>query len=516
MPIRVFVPIIAVTAFCAAVSSVNAGVTLDLAVDRPPVIVGSVAGEEFGYSLAAGDLDADGATDLIVGAPGHEVRAVGPNTGAVYIFSAASVVDTAGPRVARDVARVVLTGAGARSRFGQTLAIGDLDGDSVDDLVVGAPAAGGDDSIASGSVCVFLGGAPADSGCVGAAADVTLHGGAPADRLGSFVAVADIDGDGSNELIAAACRARAPSGRRSGVIYVVPGPVVGRAKGEVAVTDLAAALIVGDHDDDALGEVAVADIDGDGDTEVLVAAEFADGGEADEVDVGRVYVLPSAALAGGGTVAVAARAVSVFSGRSPRGLLGSSMAAGDVDSDGIDDLILSAPAARPQGAKLDAWGESFLAFGRPGGFGWSNDLPGEAALSFRAASRWDLFGLPVIAEDLNGDRNADIVVGAQFADSPDGSRRRCGEVSVYWGSLKSVMDAKSGSADLADLTIVGGQEMESIGGALLAASLSGGRTPDLTIGAPDARSGIGAEERTGKLYVVSREMLLRRPSRQRE
>jgi len=125
----------------------------------------------------------------------------------------------------------------------------------------------------------------------------------------------------------------------------------------------------------------------------------------------------------------------------------------------------------------------------------------------------DLFGLPAIAADLNGDRNADIVFAAQFADSPDGARRRCGEVYVYWGSLRSVMDAKSGEAELADVTIVGGAEMESIGGALLAARLSGGRTPDLVIGAPEGRGGAEAESNTGRLYVVPRARLLAGPSR---
>ena len=491
----------------------SAGIVIDLALDPTPVVLGSAPEEQFGYSLAAGDFDADGILELAVGAPGHEVPGLGPNTGAVYVFDAQSILSPGGPVEAGAAASLLLEGDGPLSRFGQTLAAGDIDGDAIDDLVVGAPAWGGEDSIAAGRVYVFLGRSAPDTSGAGRAADLVLSGGQAGGRLGSSIALADVDGDDWIDLVASAYRARGPHGRRSGVVHVLPGTAIAGVRGEAPVSDLPGTSLFGEREGDGLRELAFGDLDGDGAVEAVVGAHYADGDGQEAVDVGKVYVVPASRLAGWDAVAISEAATAALVGVAPRGLLGSSIALGDIDSDGIDDLIASAHAARGEGAKLEAWGECFLLFGREGGLGGPSRIVDNGPLSFGARSKWDLFGLPVMAADLNGDRAADIVVAAQFTDSPDGNRRRCGEAYVYWGSLRSVMEAKAGTAELADVTIVGAEEMESIGGALKAAGLSGGRTPDLIIGAPDAPGEVSGESRVGRLYVVPPDRLLARSAR---
>ena len=109
-------------------------------------------------------------------------------------------------------------------------------------------------------------------------------------------------------------------------------------------------------------------------------------------------------------------------------------------------------------------------------------------------------------------------------------RARCGEIYIYFGSFESVMAAKAGSAEHADVTIVGAHALDSIGGALLAVDLMGFGSLALVIGAPDAtvrrtvedagadseRSGNTDDaltekiERSGKVFVVRSELLIDR------
>ncbi|MCB9778651.1 MAG: FG-GAP repeat protein [Alphaproteobacteria bacterium] len=144
----------------------------------------------FGTSVAAGDCDGDGHTDLLVGAPGGA---------AVYRFS-----DPVGDGTADLELRADLSTA-----LGFSVALPDLDADGRADLAIGAPGDGEE-----GAVWLLF--SPA-----GASADAVLRAGGARSRLGISLLAADVTGDGVDDLVAGAPDASAWGGE--GAVFVLAG-----------------------------------------------------------------------------------------------------------------------------------------------------------------------------------------------------------------------------------------------------------------------------------------------------
>jgi len=170
----------------------GADATADLA------LTGS-AGQQLGNSVAsAGDVNGDGYSDIIVGAPGGD-RA--------YVYYGGSSPDA--------VADLTLTGS-AGDAFGLSVSsAGDVNKDGYGDVIVGAYQndAGGTDA---GRAYVYFGGPGAD-----AVADLTLTGAAAGDHFGNSVSVAgDVNGDGHSDVIVGAPLSDA-GGSDAGRAYVM-------------------------------------------------------------------------------------------------------------------------------------------------------------------------------------------------------------------------------------------------------------------------------------------------------
>jgi hypothetical protein len=247
-----------------------------------PGVPGTDDGQSgFGLSSVLADLNGDGCADLAVGAPDSGAGSV------VLLYGSHRGVTAAGAqRFTLD--SLFGDGTGARGQqFGVELTAGDLNGDQVVDLVVGAPGDGG--SSRGGRVAVVYGSALG----AGRSAPSTLLSqagrdvpGAPerGDRLGAALAVGDFDGDGVGDLAAGA----AGENRSRGLVVVFPGrrgQGVGAAPATAISQSTPGVAGRGEAGDEFGAALAAGDVTGDGRADLAVGAP-AENGSAEEPQLG--------------------------------------------------------------------------------------------------------------------------------------------------------------------------------------------------------------------------------------
>jgi FG-GAP repeat len=409
-----------------------------------------------------------------------------------------------------------LTAEGAGHDFGFSVApAGDLNGDGIPDVVVGAPSFNGIQDFA-GRAYVFYG--PFDGNDRSAAdADAVISAVNFGDNLGFSVASAgDTNGDGIDDLLIGA-RGNDANGIQAGRVYLFRGPV----RGELLVGD-AHATFSGDAFDELGRSVAGGDLNGDG------IADIALGGPA-SLPGGQVLVFNGPIRRGAHT---SGDADARITGERFNELLGTSLsAAGDLNNDGIDDLVVGGPrpnlnggddgrayvfygpvkgtmTARAADARLvgehinDEFGSavstagdtdgdgaddlfvgaSRFSFGRPGkAYLFKGPIAGlvratDADASLSGVANSDIYGNAVAAVgDVNGDGSGDFLVGSEFNNSLAGS---AGQAFLYLGPLAGTIPADSAHA------VFTGSARDFLGGSVAAAGdLDGDGRADLLLGA---------------------------------
>lgn len=312
------------------------GGLVDVDARRHSLFMGEVSGDSFGRGgvMNLGDIDFDGRDELVVGAPDNDLAAV--NAGAVYVINGRDDFATLalGDRRSdgRPLYRTRVLGNRVNSQFGSVTAVGDLNGDSVADLVVGAPRARVPD-ISQGAVYVFYG--PLRQGdLLSDDADVVLRGDAAGDLAGSAIAVGDFDGDGFDDLVVGApdhAEGQTPDGR----VYVVYGGAA--LPSDSRLTD-AAGLIYDGAANERIGQALLfADnLNGDAFPDIVMAASVTADGSG-----GRVRFLFGDDPANGRRTGVTLSDAAITWPTSGR-WAASIAAVGDVDGDGSGELLVGA------------------------------------------------------------------------------------------------------------------------------------------------------------------------------
>lgn len=376
-------------------------VTVDpLATTPTQTLLGLQLDDQMGYSIAsAGDINNDGFGDMIVGAimydNGHT------NEGAAFIYYGSSTGLAATPDV-------ILESNGNNLRFGYSLAAADFNNDNFSDVVVGAPQyTNGAGEAYEGAVYIYYGSA---SGPINT--PTILEGGRGGARMGTSVAVGDLDGNGIPDIASGAL-----GFNNMGALYNGQGGVYvfyGISSGfNTTPVMLVPALQGGVTFGGSITGVSIGNFNGDTYQDLVVGAHGYDEGLTNQ---GAVYLYL------GSSTGVPTTYSKLFTSGQANAYLGSSVAfAGDLNKDGYDDIAAGAPYYT---GTLNREGAVFVYYGTT-----ESSTNTQIVLSTIA----DTYMGTVVTGggDLDGDGFDDLAAGAyNYAFDPDTR----GGVFVFGGS----------------------------------------------------------------------------------
>ncbi len=375
------------------------------------ILFGENEGDTFGLVASAGDIDGDGLFDAVVGAPLEDT--IDSSSGSAYVFFG----DPGGLAVRPSVK---LLGARANHGTGRSVSAGDVDGDGRTDLFVvsdGLLGNGGPAYLVSATVLTGLSGAAE----LETVATATFFQELGDDGLSRAAGGGDLDGDGLDD-IALGARYR---DEFAGAVYLVLGDPALTGQIDLSYGGWHARLA------GSAGSLAghvltiTDDVDGDGRSDLLVGAPYE---STIDLERGVAFVIMSVPS---GDQALADAASIRVDGAAQGDRMGYDLDAGDLDADGIADLILGAKFEKTAGVH---GGTIYAVRGplEPGAH-----IPDAASsLDFEAlpaATQGDNLGAVAYLGDTDGDGRGDFAAGAHFYDDYAEIRAgaaylvRCGE-----------------------------------------------------------------------------------------
>ena len=431
------------------------------------ILRGGAASDNAGVSLsAAGDVNADGFADIIIGANNADPEGVS-GAGEAYVVFGGPSVGAGGSLQLSSLSGAdgfVIRGIDASDSAGISVAsAGDFNGDSFPDLLIGASNADPNGISNAGEAYVVFGGPGIGASGVVKLSGLTgpdgfvINGIDTSDNSGFAVAgVGDVNGDGVDDVLIGARYADPLGVNSAGEAYIVFGGAGVGASGSLNLSSLNGAngYVLNGIDATDIAGFAVGpagDFNADGSDDLLIGARNAD--PAGQSNAGEAY----AVFAGAGVGAAGSLNLSTLAGPNGFAILGASSSDSlgyfvtngrDINGDGYPDAVFGAPAADPTGV---ATGVTYVLFGGPGvgapGTIQSSSLDGLSGFAVRGAIAFDQVGIAGAgAGDVNGDGLEDLLIGANGLD-PNGITSAGGAYLVFGRTAQRWSSASGGSWD---------------------------------------------------------------------
>ena len=454
-----------------------------------------------GNATASGDINGDGLDDFIIGAYRADVN-FSASAGKIYVVFGSNE----GIRASTNLSTLdgtngfVVNGNNTSYQIGKTLSSGDVNGDGIDDVIIGAPFA----ETERGHVYVVYGkssfpasiGVGSLSGTVG----LTIKGIGGNSQAGTSVSSGDINNDGIDDIFIGASKADPNEVNSAGQTYVVYGSNSFSSTFFISDLDGTNGFTINGNANtiSSGGDVSSGDFNNDGIDDVLIGAI---GAKSGGVTKGGAFVLFGKSTAFTTTIELSSldgnNGFSIF-GISESDTFGSSVANGDVNGDGTDDLVIGAENLEIPWTKA---GEAYVIFGKSS-YASSLDLSsldGTNGFKLTGITIQDRAGIDVTSGDVNGDNFDDIIVGAPEADA--GAINKAGATYVVFG--KSSFAASISFSSLNGTTgfaITGAAADDEVGFANSVGDFNGDGVDEIFIGVEN--EDVGGANLGGAAYVV--------------
>jgi hypothetical protein len=401
-----------------------------------------------------------------------------------------------------------IRGAQSGDYFGRPIVCVDLDGDGCEDLVVGA-----DRSTFTApqrpTLYVFRGRRHyASRDLIHLAVDqpdAVILGDTGSNNLATALAKGDVNDDGIPDLIMADSTMTASGRVGAGIVYVLfgrPG-FFGQAVYDLAAGHWSVRILGAVAGDDTGGRLmfggmlseglACGDMNNDGIDDIAIGAHLANANS--RTDSGKVMVVfGRTPFPPGTTIDLATQANVTILGNETYGELGTAIAVGDLNADGLADLILGEEYGSV--GTLTTEGKIFCLWGRASWPATYNLLTTPANLTINGRAVWDSLGAAIALADINADGRTDLLATAPGWDPAGVSSVDFGAVYGFWGraSFPSVINLSSVSPDF--LTTAPADD-QSIGDTLSVGDYDGDGRRDFLFSSRDGdRPGLNGEGRT--------------------